>query len=116
MTYYLFKIALTSTLVVTISELAKRSTLIGGLLASLPIVSYLAMIWLFVETGDHNKVAELSKSIFWLVLPSLPFFMLLPMLLAKTSNFYVSFTVATAVMVAIYLSMLAVLRKLGIEL
>jgi hypothetical protein len=107
---------LTTGLIVAISEISKRSTFVGGLLASLPIVSYLGMIWLYVETGSQEKVADLSKSVFWLVLPSLPFFVLLPVLLKKTASFYVSFGMATVAMLALYAVMLVLLRKSGIQL
>ena len=113
---YVLKIVLTTGLVVAVSEISKKSTMVGGLLASLPIVSYLGMIWLYAETGSHAKVAGLSKSVFWLVLPSLPFFVLLPLLLKKTTNFYVSFGVATVVMIGFYVLMLVTLRKFGIQL
>ena len=116
MAYYIFKVALTTGLIVAISEVSKRSTFIGGLLASLPLVSFLGMIWLYVETGSHEKVADLSKSVFWLVLPSLPFFVLLPLLLKKTGNFYISFGAATVAMIGIYAVMLVTLRKFGIQL
>jgi len=114
--YYIFKVVLTTGLIVAISEISKRSTLVGGLLASLPLVSFLGMIWLYVETGNQEKVAALSKSVFWLVLPSLPFFVLLPLLLKKTDNFYASFGVATVAMIGIYGVMLVALRKFGIQL
>ena len=116
MAYYIFKVVLTTGLIVAISEISKRTTFVGGLLASLPIVSYLGMIWLFVETGNQQKVADLSKSVFWLVLPSLPFFILLPMLLKKTANFYISFGASTVAMIGIYAVMLVTLRKFGIQL
>ena len=116
MAYYLFKVVLTTSLIVAISEVSKRTTFFGGLLASLPIVSYLGMIWLYVETRDQQKVADLSNSVFWLVLPSLPFFVLLPVLLKKTANFYVSFGVATMAMLGVYAVMLVTLRKFGIQL
>lgn len=116
MAYYIFKVALTTGLIVAISEISKRSTLVGGLLASLPLVSFLGMIWLYVETGSHEKVADLSKSVFWLVLPSLPFFLLLPLLLKKTANFYLSFGASTVAMICIYGVMLVALRKFGIQL
>ena len=116
MTYYIFKVALTTGLIVAISEVSKRSTVIGGLLASLPLVSFLGMIWLYVETGSQEKVAALSHSIFWLVLPSLPFFVLLPLLLKKTANFYVSFGAATVAMIGTYAVMLVALRKFGVQL
>ncbi len=116
MVYYLAKIAVTTALVVSVSEISKRSSLFGGLLASLPLVSYLAIIWLYVETGDTMKVIGLSKSVFWLVLPSLPFFLLLPFMLKRNMNFYVSLGVATIVMMGLYAAMVAVLRRYGIEL
>ena len=116
MAYYIFKVVLTTGLIVAISEISKRTTFVGGLLASLPIVSYLGMIWLYVETGSQEKVADLSKSVFWLVLPSLPFFLLLPTLLKKTGNFYISFGSATVAMIGIYAVMLVTLRKFGIQL
>ncbi len=74
---------------VAISEAAKRSTLLGGILASLPLTSLLAFIWLYGETGDTGKIANLSVSIFWYVLPSLVLFVALPILLARGPRFLV---------------------------
>ena len=71
MAEYVVKIVLTSMLVVAISETAKRSSLAGAILASLPLTSLLAFVWLYVDTGDTQKVASLATGIFWLVLPSL---------------------------------------------
>lgn len=71
MLYAALKVLLTAVLVVAISEAAKRSTLLGGILASLPLTSLLAFIWVYGETGDTAKIANLSVSIFWYVLPSL---------------------------------------------
>lgn len=116
MVYYIIKIAITTGLIVTISEVSKRSSFIGGLLASLPLISFLAIIWLYVETGSIEKVSNLSKSVFWLVLPSLPFFLLLPALLKRGTHFYFSLCIATAVMVGLYLLEVIVLRKFDIQL
>jgi hypothetical protein len=88
----------------------------GAILAALPLVSFLGMIWLYVDTGSTEKVAELSKSIFWLVLPSLPFFLLLPFLLKRQIGFYPSLTVATVVMIVLYVGMIGLLARLGIKL
>lgn len=115
MTYYLIKIGITTCLVVAVSEISKRSSVLGGLLASLPLISFLGIIWLYLDTGDVEKVGALSKSVFWLVLPSLPFFLVLPYLLKRNLNFYISLSVATAVMLLLYLGMMAVLRRYGIE-
>ena len=111
----IIKLAITAVLVVLVSEVAKRSSLLGGLLASLPLVSYLALIWLYTDTHDAQKVAALSTSVFWLVLPSLPFFIVLPALL-KRFGFATSFGIATAIMFACYLLMVALLKRVGIAL
>ena len=64
-----------------VSELAKRSSFWGAALASLPLTSLLAFVWLYLDTGDIQKVSSLSQGIFWLVLPSLLLFVVLPLLL-----------------------------------
>jgi len=108
------KIAITAVLVVAISEVAKRSTLAGAVLASIPVTSVLAMLWLYADTGDTEKVAALSASIVWLVLPSLLLFIVLPLLLRAGWAFGPSLLAASAVTIAGYFLMLAVLRRLGI--
>ncbi|WP_419193163.1 DUF3147 family protein [Kolteria novifilia] len=114
--YYVIKVLLTAGLVVAVSEASKRSSLLGGLLASLPLVSFFGMIWLYTETGNTQKVADLSRSVFWLVLPSLPFFLLLPVLLRKGWGFYGSLIVSTILMVGLYSVMVLALRRAGVEL
>lgn len=116
MTYYLFKIAVTTVLIVLISEVAKRSSLIGAILASVPLVSVLAMIWLYVDTGDTVRISTLASSIFWLVLPSLVLFLVLPVLLNQGMNFYLSITIAIALTAGSYFLMVAVLQHFGITL
>ena len=81
MSYYIVKIVVTAILVVLISEIAKRSSFVGALLASIPIISVLAMFWLYMDTNDVLKVSSFASSVFWLVLPSLVLFISLPLLL-----------------------------------
>ena len=114
MVYYLVKLMISASLIVLVSEVSKRTTLVGGLLASLPLVSYLAMIWLYAETRDTGKIADLSWSILWLVLPSLVFFVALPMFLKKL-HFGWSMALATALMFAAYGLMLLGLKRFGIQ-
>lgn len=84
---FAIKVIFTVVVVVAVSEIAKRSSFWGALLASLPLTSLLAFIWLYVDTGDAQGVANLSQGIFWLVLPSLsPSLALSP--LALTSPWY----------------------------
>jgi hypothetical protein len=116
MLYAAIKVLVTAVLVVAISEAAKRSTLLGGILASLPLTSLLAFIWLYGETGDTGKIANLSISIFWYVLPSLVLFIALPMLLGRGIDFWLSLLIASALTFAAYLLMTAVLTRFGVTL
>lgn len=116
MPYYIAKVFITAILVVLISEISKRSSLIGAVLASLPIVSILAIIWLYIDTKNVEKISELSTNIFWLVIPSLSLFILLPFLLKSKVNFYASLVISCAIMVLLYFTMIFVLRRLNINL
>lgn len=115
MIQYAIKVLVTTALIVAVSEISKRSSLLGGLLASLPLVSFLAILWLYSDTKDSGKVAELSTSIFWLVLPSLVFFLALPALLKLKMNFYLCLSLATMLMLVSYGAMLACLKKAGVN-
>ena len=89
---------ITAIVVVAVSEIAKRNSLWAGLLASLPLTSLLAFVWIYLDSGNADQVATLSRSIFWLVLPSLLLFLLLPWLLRLGVGFWPSLAscVATA--------------------
>jgi hypothetical protein len=116
MMQYLIKLLVSAAIIVAVSEISKRSTFFGGLLASLPLTSFLAMPWLYHDTRDAVKVAALSTSILWLVLPSLVFFLALPALVKTKLSFYLSFAGATVIMLVCYGVMLVVLKKLGIKI
>jgi F0F1-type ATP synthase assembly protein I len=116
MTQIIVKLAITTVLVVVVSETARHSSFVGGLIASLPIVSILAMIWLYADTKDAAKVAALSTSVFWLVLPSLALFLVLPALLKRNVDFTVSMVVACVVTIACYGVMVFGLGKAGVKL
>ena len=116
MTYYVFKIVITTFLIVAISEIAKRSTFIGAILASVPLVSVLAMIWLYIDTKDVTRISSLSISVFWLVIPSLALFLVLPLLLKQGLNFYLSISVSIGLTVGCYWMMVSALNHFGVEL
>ncbi len=81
--YLLLKSLLSGAIIAAVSEIARRSTLFGALVAFLPLTSVLAMIWLYHESHDTSRVAALSGEIFWLVLPSLALFLVLPWLIRR---------------------------------
>jgi hypothetical protein len=116
MLYYITKIVITTLLIVLVSEISKRSTLIGGILASIPLVSVLAMVWLYVDTQDSAKVVALSNSIFWLIIPSLTLFVTLPLLIKKGFGFYPSMGVSVLMTLLAYYLIISAAEKLGIKL
>lgn len=116
MIYYVTKIVISAVLIVAVSELAKRSSFAGALLASVPLVSVLAMLWLYIDTKDIEKVSALASSVFWFVLPSLVLFISLPLLLKQGLNFYVSMSFAIGLTIAAYWFMVAVLNHYGVKL
>ncbi len=116
MSYLILKFTISAALLVGVSEISKRSSFLGGLLASLPLVSVLAMIWLYRDTRDAQKIAALSTSIFWLVLPSLVLFVVLPVLLKRGFNFYPALGLSITAMLACYGAMLLILNRFGVKL
>lgn len=88
MFYLVLKFVLSAAVIVAVGEVAKRSSLFGALIASLPLTSLLAIIWLYLDTGCVERVNALTSSILWLVLPSLLFFLVLPWLLRNGLNFW----------------------------
>jgi hypothetical protein len=109
------KVAVTTAVVVAVSEIARRSTFWGALLASLPLTSLLAFVWLYAETGDARAVADLSQGIFWLVLPSLVLVALLPVLLRAGWPFWVSLAASCAATIGAYLAMAWLLGRFGVR-
>ncbi len=116
MLYYLLKVIISALLIVAISEIAKRSTGFAALIASLPLTSLLAFVWLQAEGSAPERIAELSSQIFWLVLPSLVLFIALPLLLKQGLNFWISLAISVAATAGCYLALLPLLRRVGVNL
>jgi hypothetical protein len=115
--YYSIKVLGTAGLIVLAGEIIKREHLVGGaLLASLPLASLLIMVWLYIETGDPLKIAALSTGIFWLILPSLVLFLLLPVLIKAGWGFWLSLLTAVLATTLCYGVMLAILKQFGVKI
>jgi hypothetical protein len=102
MLYLIAKVLITGLIVALISELSRRHELLAALLASLPLVSILAFIWIYLENPDTGKLIGLSHNIFWLVLPSLAFFLLFPVLLRHGLGFWWALPLAALSMLLLY--------------
>ncbi|MAM64169.1 MAG: hypothetical protein CMG65_02050 [Candidatus Marinimicrobia bacterium] len=116
MIYNIIKILISAILIALISEVSKRSTFFGAVLASIPLVSVMAMIWLYIDTNDSLQVVQLSKGIFWLVIPSLVLFITFPFFIRLQFSFYTALSAAIFVMVVTYFITIAVLEKFDIHL
>ncbi|MCX7096877.1 MAG: DUF3147 family protein [Methylococcales bacterium] len=116
MFYYALKVVISALIIVMISEMAKRSSGVAALIAALPLTSVLAMVWMNVEGVGPEKIAELSSQIFWLVLPSLLLFLILPVLLKQGWGFWLSLGLSAASTITCYLLLLPLLRRLGVQL
>ncbi|MBI5754826.1 DUF3147 family protein [Candidatus Peregrinibacteria bacterium] len=113
---YFIKTIITAIVVVGISEIGKKFSPIAAILASLPLTSVLAMIWLYSDTKDVQKVIDLSSNIFWAVLPSLIFFLALPILLKNGFKFSIAMPISTIIMFIAYSIYVILLQKFGIKI
>jgi len=102
MLYFVIKCALSGIIIAAVSEIAKRSPAFGALVVSLPLLSLLSFLWLWRDTGDAERIAGVSETTFWYVLPSLPLFLILPAMLRAGAGFWPSLAASCAVTVILY--------------
>ena len=109
--------ALVSGLIVAaVSDIARRYPTTGALVASLPLVSVLGMLWLWNDKPDRANMAVHSAATFWYVLPSLPMFLVIPALLRAGLNFHLSLLLGCVLTIALYLTMIALAPRFGLKL
>ena len=116
MGYLIFKALLSGLIIAIVSEVAKRSPALGALIVSLPLVSLLAIIWLWRDTADVGRVASHAEATFWYVLPSLPFFLILPLMLRNGVGFWWALMSGCAVTIALYTVTLVIAARFGVRL
>ena len=116
MLYLALKAAISGILIAVASTLAKRYPGFGALIASLPLVSVLGMIWLWGEKPDAANMAAHAQATFWYVLPSLPMFLLIPVLLRHGVAFWIALAAGCALTVALYLAMTWLAPRFGLQL
>lgn len=116
MLYLAVKAIISGILIAASSEVARRWPTVGGLIVSLPLVSLLAFLWLWRDTGDPVKVAELSTSTFWFFWPSIPLFLILPALLRSGLGFWLSLLLSVAITLGLYLAFFWAAPRTGLKL
>jgi predicted permease len=114
--YVLLKALLSGAIVAAASEIARRSSLLGAVVISLPLVSILALVWLYRDTGDTAEVAALSWSILWVIVPSVVFFVVLPLALRNGVGFWPALIVACAATAVGYAIWVWLARRVGLDL
>ncbi|MEE9099141.1 MULTISPECIES: DUF3147 family protein [Pseudomonas] len=115
MAWIITKYFLTAGIVVLVSELAKRSDKLGGLVAALPLVTVLTLIWLYVEQQSQEKIANHAWYTFWYVVPTLPMFLAFPLLLPRL-GFWPTLIACIVITMACFGLFALFVRRFGIEL
>lgn len=116
MLYLIIKAAISGIIIAVASETARRWPGIGGLIVSLPLVSLLTFIWVWRDTSETERVAELSQSAFWFFLPSMPMFLAFPAMLRAGIGFWPSFAASIALTAALYAGMFWLAPRIGIRI
>lgn len=115
MIWIIAKYFITAAVVVLVSELAKRSDKLGGLVAALPLVTILTLIWLQIENQPESKIANHAWYTFWYVVPTLPMFLAFPLLLPRL-GFWLTLLASVVITVACFDLFVLAARRVGIEL
>ena len=116
MLYLLAKAAISGVIIALVSEIAKRQPGFAALVASLPLISILGMLWLWRDTRDVGRMAAHVEATFWYVLPSLPMFLVLPVLLRRGLSFWPALGVGCVLTIVLYAAMMAIGPKVGLKL
>ena len=116
MLYLLIKAAISGVVIAVASEVARRWPGVGGLIISLPLVSLLTFLWVWRDTGDSERVAQLAQSAFWFFLPSMPMFLAFPAMLRAGLGFWLAFAASIALTMTLYAGMFWLAPRIGIRL
>ncbi len=116
MGYLIAKALISGVIIAIVSEVAKRAPGFGALIASLPLISVLGMIWLWRDKPDSAHMAEHATATFWYVLPSLPMFLVIPMLLQRGWGFWPALVAGCGLTILLYLGMTWMSGRLGFRL
>ena len=116
MLYLLLKAGLSGIIIAIVSEVARKYPGFGALIASLPLISILGMIWLWRDTEDPVRLAAHTEATFWFVLPSLPMFLLMPLMLRQGWSFWAALVAGCAITIMLYSLMTWMGPRFGLKL
>lgn len=116
MTAFVVRAALSGIIVALVAMVARRNPAAGALIASLPLISLLGMIWLWRDTQDAVRLADHAEATFWYVIPSLPMFLLIPAMLRQGHGFWVAIGAGCMLTILLYLLTVIVAARFGVRL
>jgi hypothetical protein len=114
--YLVVKALLSGLVIAIVSEVAKRSPAFGALIVSLPLVSLMAILWLWHDTADTTRIADHAQATFWYVLPSLPMFLALPLMLRNGVGFWWALFASCVLTIVLYFIAVVVAARFGVRL
>jgi hypothetical protein len=113
---FIVRAVLSGIIIALIALIGRKSPTLAALVASLPLISILGMIWLWRDTGDNALLANHAEATFWYVLPSLPMFLIIPAMLRTGSEFWLALTTGVIVTVLLYLITIGIAARFGVRL
>jgi hypothetical protein len=114
--WFVLRALVSGVIVAVVALVARRYPAAGALIASLPLVSILGMIWLWRDTGDAGNMAAHAEATFWFVLPSLPMFLLIPWLLRRGVEFWPALAAGCLLTILLYLITVVVAARFGVRI
>ena len=115
MTAFTIRAILSGIIIALIAVIGRKAPAVGALIASLPLISVLGMLWIYQETSDVQRIASHAEATFWLVLPSLPMFLLLPAMLRHGFGFYLALALNVALTALLYIGMVKIGGAFGMK-
>ncbi|MBA4307558.1 MAG: hypothetical protein C0429_12565 [Sphingopyxis sp.] len=113
---FAIKALLSGAIIALIALVGKKAPAAGALIASLPLISILGMIWLWRDTADPKLLANHAEATFWYVLPSLPMFLIIPWILRAGYGFWLALTAAALITILLYLATIGIAARFGVRL
>ncbi|HSI84509.1 MAG TPA: DUF3147 family protein [Candidatus Methylacidiphilales bacterium] len=116
MTLFIIKALISGLVIATVSSMAKYNNLLASIIHSLPLVSLLAFVWLYMETKDAELIGRHAYGTFWFVLPTLPMFVLMPWLIRFCGGFWQALGAGIVLSIILYTLTMALLKAANVEL
>ncbi|PJZ69601.1 hypothetical protein CH373_08810 [Leptospira perolatii] len=107
--FYAIKIFISALIIFVVTEVSKKNSVWAGLLASLPLVTILSVLWIYSETKEVDTIIRFIRSVFWMVLPTLGFLLIFPFLLEKKTPFPLALAISVVSLFGLYYIMIRVL-------